>query len=172
MVRMSATRSVRWVTVLQMTVEQALVMATEIDVAISDRPYYLASGQSDDTGRTGELAPENKGAQLLPSLTETLATEDDRLPRMMMGLGIVTDSTVRFYPMDLIEEHGALLNTVDGRGVLVFMDPATYTPAALFTNASTASLQGRDIHLDGGRIVTMCVLYGPDGRRADTERPQ
>ena len=156
--------------VLQMTVEQALAMAPEIDVAISDRPYL--SGPSDDAGRNGELAPENKDAQLRPSLVETLATEDDRLPRMPMGLGVVTDSTVRFYPMDLIEERGALLDTVDGRGVLVFMDPATYTPAAFFTNASTASLQDRDIHLEGGRVVKLGVLHGRDGTRVDTERPQ
>ncbi len=69
---------------------------------------------------------------------ETLGTEDARLPRMAMGLGIVTPGTTRFYPMDLIEESGALIDDVDGRQ-LVFVDSKTFTPAAVFVDASSAT---------------------------------
>ena len=49
-----------------------------------------------------------------------------------MGLGVVTADTSRFYPMASIEEEGALVDEIDGRQILVFVDPTTFTPAALY----------------------------------------
>jgi hypothetical protein len=103
---------------------------------------------------------------------ETLGTEDARFQRMSMGLGIVTADTLRFYPMDLIEEHGALIDEIDGRRLLLFVDSKTFTPAAIFVDAPSATLQDREVHLEGGGTVKMGVLYDADGARLDAERPQ
>ncbi len=151
---------------LQMSVEQAMGMDPAVHVAISGRPYS-ASRRSG-----GGYAPDNPNARLMPIFIETLGTEDARLPRMAMGLGIVTEATVRFYPMDLIEERGALIDEVDGRGVLVFIDPTTFTPAALFVDTSSAALEDREIHLDTGRVVRRGLLYDANGTRVGAERPQ
>ena len=149
---------------LQMRVEQALVIDEDTQVAISGRPYSAAAMR--------RFAPDNPNARLMPMFTETLGTEDARLPRMAMGLGIVTDATVRFYPTELIEDRGAVIDEVDGRGVLVFIDPATFTPAALFVDTSSATLEDRVIRLDTGRVVRRGLLYDAGGTRVDAERPQ
>ena len=153
-------------TMLQMRVDQALVMDSAMQVAISGRP------RSADGAGQNRWAPDNPDARLMPMFTETLGTEDARLPRMSMGLGIVTDATVRFYPMEFIEDRGALIDDVDGRTVVVFVDPVTFTPAALYVDASSATLEDREIHLDTGRVVRSGLLYEASGTRVDAERPQ
>ena len=153
-------------TMLQMRVDQALIMDPAMQVAISGRARSAAGGGQN------QWAPDNPNARLMPMFTETLGTEDARLPRMSMGLGIVTDATVRFYPMELIEDRGALIDDVDGRTVVVFVDPVTFTPAALYVDASGATLEDREIHLDTGRVVRRGLLYDASGTRVTAERPQ
>ena len=118
------------------------------------------------------FGPQNPNARLTPAFVDTLGTEDERLPRMTMGLGIVTDTTTRFYPTESIQERGALLDELDDRRILVFVDRTTFTPAALFVNASSATLDGRDVRLDTGGVVRDGLLYDADGTRADVDRPQ
>ena len=138
-----------------------------MQVAISGRPYTVE-------GMQNRWAPDNPNARLGTRFIETLGAEDGRLPRMAMGLGIVTEATVRFYPMDLIEARGALVDVVDGRRVLLFVDPTTFTPAALYVDAETATLNAadREVRLDTGAVVRRGVLYDPAGARVDAERPQ
>lgn len=151
---------------LQMTVEQALANDPATQVAISDRPYAA-------TGRvSSRWSPDSRDVQMASYFVETLGAEDDRLPRMTMGLGLVTESTVRFYPMDLIEERGAIIDQVDDRPVLVFVDPTTFTPAALFVDATSAEFVEREVRLDTGWVVQRGVLLDGDRNRVDAERPQ
>ena len=163
---------------LQLTVEQALVIDEGTEVAISGRPYSVAGQQFGDAGpalgarMVERYAPDNPDASLSLMFTRTLGTEDTRLPRMTMGLGIVIDETGRFYPIERIEERGALIDDVAGRRVLVFVDPTTFTPAALFVDAASATLEGREIHLDTGGVVRRGVVYDPGGARVDVQRPQ
>ena len=158
---------------LQMSVEQALVYGPEMQLAISDRPY-LAGGREFGNFTPGpeRLGPRNVDERMQGMFIETLGTEDARFQRMSMGLGIVTADTLRFYPMDLIEEHGALIDEIDGRRLLLFVDSKTFTPAAIFVDASSATLQDREVHLEGGGTVKMGALYDAAGARLDAERPQ
>lgn len=96
----------------------------------------------------------------------------DNVPRMAMGLGVVTDDTVRFYPMDRIEATGALIDEVDGRRLLVYVDAKTFTPAAMFVDAATATVEERDVRLDDGSIVRMGLLHDAAGARVTADRPQ
>ena len=165
---------------LQMSVEQAFIREPNISVAISDSLYFVngqAFGRDTSTaGRgTGGGGPPRLGdpnASLNVRFIETLGTEDTRLERMEMGLGVVTGQTVRFYPMNVIRERGALVDTVDGRDVLVFIDQSTFAPAALFVDASSATLEDQEIHLDTGGIVRMGALFDAAGDQVDATRPQ
>ena len=155
---------------LQMSAEQALAIDPNIELAVSTRPYNKGNRPEADAG--GRYRPSNKSAELSSMFIETLGDEDARLPRMTMGLGVVSERLVRFYPMDLIEENGAFVDDFDGDMVLIFADPTTFTPAALFVDASGAVLGEREVRLDTGGVVRMGVLYDQDGRRLDVERPQ
>jgi hypothetical protein len=104
---------------------------------------------------------------------ETLGKEDTRRPRMDMGLGVWTTTTRRYYQMDLIRQRGeAFIDQIDGRGLLVYVDPDTFTPAAIFVNSSSARLQDKEVRLDNGQVVRSGVLFGSRGERRTTEGPQ
>ena len=168
---------------LQMSVEQALVREPMISVAISDSPYFvngqpfgrdgpIAGARGPGARGGGRLTLDDPNARLSAAFSDTLGTEDTRLERMEMGLGVVTEDTVRFYPMNVIRARGALVDTVDGRNVLIFIDQSTFTPAALFVDASSATLEDQEIHLDTGGVVRMGALFDAAGNQVDTIRPQ
>ncbi len=166
---------------LQVSVEQALVREPMMPVAISDSPYSV-NGQL--FGREGPIAGGRGGrsagrrrlddpnASLRVGFIETLGVEDTRLERMELGLGVVTENTVRFYPMSVIRERGPIVDALDGRSVLIFIDQSTFTPAALFVDASSATLEDEEIHLDTGGVVRMGALFDAAGGQVDATRPQ
>ena len=140
---------------LQLNVEQALLMDEGLEIAISDRAYTVNGrrfGEGPGGGTGG--GSDNLGAdrRLSGAFASTVATEDTRRPTMELGLGVFTEGTTRYYPMDVIRECGALIDRVDGRSVLIFMD-ATFTPAAMFVDATTATVRDREVHLDTGNVV-------------------
>ena len=146
---------------IQINVDEALEYDADMQVAISDRPF---------SGMGRNFLDGN--AQLMEMFIETLGEEDDRRPRMDMGLGIWTGETRRYYPMDAIREAGAIIDDLDSREILVFIDSASSTPTALFVDADSATVEGREVHLDSGEIVRAGALYDADGNRIDAERPQ
>jgi hypothetical protein len=150
---------------MQVTVEEALEFDPATEVAISDRPY---TGRSGAPGR-GTLG---ENAQLMPMFVATLGEEDTRRPRMDMGLGIWTPETRRYYPMEEIRGRGAFIDEVDGRDVLVYIEARSATPTAIFVDARSASVEGKEIRLDTGAVIRAGVLFDADGNRLESERPQ
>jgi hypothetical protein len=151
----------------QINAEEALEFDPAMQVAISDRPY--TGGRSGVPGQ-GNLSDD---ARLMPMFIETLGSEDTRRPRMDMGLGIWTAETRRYYPMDEIRARGgAFIDRLDGRDVLVFIDPRSATPTALFVDAAAATVEGREIHLDTGAVVRAGTLYDASGARVEGDLPQ
>jgi Protein of unknown function (DUF3179) len=177
---------------LQMTVKQALQMDPKIQIAISDRMYFaggkpfgtaagfgagrgLGPGRGAGGGRGAgpRPAPGSPNAQLSDMFIKTLGTEDTRRPRMDMGLGVWTSAVRRYYPMELLKQRGeAFIDDVDGRKVLVYVEPETSTPAAIFVTATTARIDGNDVRLDDGTVVRAGVLLDRRGKPQKTERPQ
>ncbi len=164
---------------LQMNVQQALEMDPAMEVAISNRPYSVggrltataAGGRGGAPG--GGRGNLNPNAQLMDMFIETLGQEDTRRPRMDLGLGIWTASTRRYYPMERIRERdGAFIDHLGGRNVLIYIDPETATPAALFVDAKSVKLQGKEVRLDTGGSVRSGVLFDSKGSRVDGDRPQ
>jgi hypothetical protein len=163
--------------VLQVTVKQALTMQPDARIAISDRIYF-ANGRRHGTQEGISLLartharPGTTGAALSDAFVATLGREDTRRPRMDLGLGIWSATGSRYYPRDLIQQRGdALIDDVDGRHVLVYIDPDTSTPAALFVSANRATVHGSTIRLDTGQTLRAGVLLDRSGRRITVERP-
>ena len=163
---------------LHMNVRQALALDANMAIAISDRQYFVGEKLFGATpgflgGRGAERwAPGNPTAQIVPAFVPTLGREDTRRRRMDIGLGVWTGSTRRYYPMELLRQRGAFIDQIDGRSVLVYIEPETSTPSAMFVRAKSATLDGRDVRLDDGRIVRMGVLLDRNGKRQTAERPQ
>lgn len=163
---------------LQMNVKQALVMDPKMQVAISDRIYFAGGRQfgsagSPAFGRDRNGNQPNPNAEMNARFVQTLGKEDQRRPRMELGLGVWTSATRRYYPMERIRERGrAFIDQLDGRKVLIYIDPETNTPSALFVSAGSAKMQENEVHLDNGAVVRDGVLFNPGGKRATPARPQ
>lgn len=92
----------------------------------------------------------------LPILHDTLDTtqEDARLPRLEMGLGVWTPTSARFYPVRTINLlDNMLFDEIDGERFVVYIDPDTLTPAALYTDATSAVWRGETLVLNNGQVV-------------------
>ena len=153
--------------VLQTNVQEALELDPQMQVAISDRPYI---GGPAGTPGQGALSED---ARLMDFFVETLGDEDTRRPRMDMGLGIWTNGTSRYYPMEEIRARdGAFIDQVDGRNVLIFIERRSATPTALFVNAETATVDGNEVLLGSGAVVRSGILYDAAGDKLERELPQ
>jgi hypothetical protein len=164
---------------LQMNVKQALAMDAKMQIAISDRVYFVGGHQFGSAGSPGGGGAArlgggpNPNAEMGARFIPTLGQEDPRRPRMELGLGVWTGAMRGYYPMERIRERGrAFMDRLDGRKVLIYIDPETNTPAALFVNASMATMQDREIHLENGAVVRDGVLFNRSGKRQTAERPQ
>lgn len=153
---------------LQIDVAQALAMDPTIRIAISDRPYNNGDGL---TG--GRWSPDNADATLMPQFVETLGKEDTRLDRMEMGLGIWNDQMRRYYPVSVIRERGRyLIDDVEGQPLLVFLDPLTTTPTALYWDADEVRFDGRDILLNDGYTIKGGKIFNSSGEPVAAEMPK
>jgi hypothetical protein len=141
---------------LQMNVKLALALDSDMQVAMSDRPFF---------GGARPSSPDNPNATLGERFVPTLGTEDPRRPRMDVGLGVWTDKTRRYYPMETIRQRGeALIDEIDGRKVLVYIEPESATPAAIYIDATGATWRDKQVHLDNGAVVRSSVLFGRSGQ--------
>lgn len=162
--------------VLHATVKQLMASAPEARIAISDRVYF-AGGKRHGTvegiallGRRHHRPDTRSG--LSDVFAATLGAEDARRPRMELGLGIWWEGGSRYYPRDLIRQQGdALIDRVNGRTLLVYIDPDTSIPAAMFVTSTRARMDGSRVRLDEG-AVRDGVLVDGRGRRVAIERPQ
>jgi len=171
---------------LQMNVKQALEQDPKTEIAISDRVYFAggkqfgAAGGGPGRGGGGGQGRANQGrdgpnpdAVMADRFRGTLGKEDQRRPRMELGLGVWTATTHRYYPVARIREQGAaVLDRLDGRPVLIYIDPESNTPAALFVKSASAKMQDKDVLLDHGSAVRSGVLLDRRGKRVGMERPQ
>lgn len=149
---------------MQMNVTQALAMDPTMLIAISDY-----EGRA--VGPRGDL--EDASFDLSEPFSITLDGEDDRRPRMEMGLGVWIDEEVyRFYPNDVLRENGRIvLDQFGSQSLIVYLDPVISVPVALFVEADGASIDGADIVLGDGRLIRDSVLYDADMNKLDVARP-
>jgi hypothetical protein len=97
------------------------------------------------------LSPEGH----LPSVfSPSLLADDERRPRMELGLGVWWPGVSRFYPLDVLRQHGgAVFDSLGERRVLVFLDQGSAAPVAARTDATHVRRDGQDLVLDTGEIV-------------------
>jgi hypothetical protein len=146
------------------TVAAALATDPATRVAISDRP----------------IQRETRWAPLLervPGLNDlfrgTIRREDTRRPTMDVGIGVWRDAeTARYYPLETVRAAGGfVLDTLGGRRILVWFDPATRALTAMETRATSARWEGDALRLSTGQRVERGVLYDAAGTLLETPRP-
>ncbi|HRE46273.1 MAG TPA: DUF3179 domain-containing (seleno)protein [Aggregatilineales bacterium] len=110
-----------------------------------------------------------------PRLTNTLVHEDNRLPRYDMGLGVWLETpqrVARYYSILTINAaDNAVIDTIEGRSLLVYFDLETGIPDAFFTEATSFKWIGEQLHLDNGVIVAEGRVRDKTGKGVRVERP-
>jgi len=150
-----------------MTVEHALMAYPDAEFALSKQTFKQSLMSTImNRGR------RSKRGVLPPTFQKTMGEEDLRRPRMEMGLGVWTDNTRRYYPMSTLQAaDGALIDVLDGLNLLVYIDPSSFVPAAIFTTATQCHWSGEILHLDTGEKVEGGRLFGVDGIARTEQQP-
>ena len=95
-----------------------------------------------------------------------------RRPTMDLGLGIWAGSEYRYYPMELIRDlGGAVVDRLAGRTVVVYMEPESFTLAALYAEASAATQTDAGLDLGGVGVLRDGAVYDANGLRLEIKRP-
>ena len=159
--------------VLHSTVRQVLSQDAEALIAISEHPR-VALPETATRQRGSWLSRLMRRGErgLSGQFTGTIREEDDRRPTMELGIGIWNDSKARYYSMEAIEEQGrALIDTFEGRKVLVYYDPTAYALVARYTTAERVWWEGDVLRFSTGERIEDGLLFAEDGDQIDAESP-
>ena len=141
----------------------ALEAHPDLAVAMSERPIRAERELKDIADRKRDLTDLFRA---------TMVSEDDRLPTMDIGIGLWDDASARYYSMSDIREAGNLIvDEFGGRTVALYMDPSTYTPIAVHTEAASAAWDGDRLIFGNGTSIEGGVLRDAAGERQVTSRP-
>lgn len=152
---------------LHTTVAQALKAHPDLEVAISRLSWIRRL-----TTVFMELMRRSERGVFPPGFKRTMSEEDTRRPAMEIGLGVWTDKTQRFYPIaSLRKRSGALIDKLDGRALLVYIDIVSGIPAAFYTSATRCEWQDQRLRLETGEIFHQSVLRGSRGQAQSLNRP-
>ena len=167
--------------VLHTTAGQVLAQDPATLVAISEHPRVALSGPPGGAGvrslgrrvgtwlsRLTNLGERGLSGQFMGTIRE----EDDRRPTMELGIGIWDGSAARYYAMPTVEEHGrALLDTFEGRNVLVYYDPTAYALIAHYTTADRVWWEDKVLHLSTGERIENGLLFNEAGDEVEADSP-
>lgn len=150
----------------QTTVEQVLDTDPDAMVGLSER----AMRRDDQLQVEGLLA--GIGRRLNGMFQSTVAEEDDRRPTMDLGIGIWSDAGARYYPHDVVRAEGrAIVDTFDGRQVLIYLDPKTFILSAVFIEGGDPQWDDDVLRLSDGSYVEQSLLYDSSGNRVRSDVP-
>ena len=102
----------------------------------------------------------------------SLEHEDERRPRMELGLGVydVEGGSRCFYPLDTIRAaKGALVDAE--RGLLVYIDPESGIPVAARVDASSCRFDDDELVLDTGERIRDRQLVGANEAARPLDQP-
>jgi len=150
----------------QTTVEQVLETDPDAMVALSTQAI-----RTDDQMKVEGLLAGIRG-RLNGMFSSTVKQEDDRRPTMDIGIGVWSDAGARYYPHDVVREEGrALVDTFDGKRVLIYLDPKTFVLAAVYVDGDTPQWDDDVLRLSDGSYVASSLLYDRSDNRVRGDRP-
>jgi hypothetical protein len=116
-------------------------------------PLFTAVSIYNEAQRLGKIPSWTPKTPVIGASYDPEA-EDTRLPRLEMGLGLWTDEVKRFYPVKLIyAKNNFLFDQIGGKPVLIYIDPESSNPAALYTEATGAVWRGESLALNNGQVL-------------------
>jgi len=149
---------------LHTTVEAALEADPDLAIAISERPIRVEGNFLQEVFE--RLTGLNERFQ------GTMAREDTRRPTMEIGIGVWNGDAAKYYAMeDVLDAGEVIVDRLNGRGVVVYVEPTSRALAALYANAAGARWADGDLRLDTGQVFRDGALFDESGERQEIERP-
>jgi hypothetical protein len=112
------------------------------------------------------------GGSLSEMFSSTVNEEDARLPTMDIGLGVWEGDEARYYSYErVVAADRAVLDTFQGKRVLVFLDPSTSVLSSFRVEADGLRWEDDVLRLSDDQYVEGSILYDPDGTRVEAARP-
>lgn len=108
-----------------------------------------------------------------PGFRNSMLTIDPRLPEMEMGLGIYDGQSAKFYPLKAIKpSQHYLVDTVNGRPILIYISPSTKRPEAIYQSGITEVIVTETtLNFPDGRYLQNGILYSVEGNRLAVDKP-
>ena len=105
-------------------------------------------------------------------VTNPLGEATSHCRPLEMGLGVWSNATHRFYPLETLRMHrGALIDKFEGRRLLVYIEPVCGVPIALYTEATQCVWQADALHLSTGELIRGASLYDQQDRTQVAVQP-
>lgn len=135
---------------LYMTVEQTLATYPDAQIAISKPPWGFRIAN----WLLGDWLRMTKRGIMPPYFRETMGEPDTRRVSMDMGLGVWADDVQRYYPLATLKAQGrVIIDELGSRRLLVYVDPLSRAPVALYTTRQSCRWQGNVLRFeDGSRL--------------------
>jgi len=162
---------------LQFTDYDLLYTTVEAALQITPATQIALSNQLPVQGRFMRfftpIAHKILGNRLPPHFVRTVGEADTRRTTMDAGLGLWTDATRRYYPMDVLRvRHDGILDIIDDKTVFVYYNDIAKAPDAIYINANAVKVHDDGYLFDTGIYLTNGSLYDSQGRVIAAERPQ
>jgi hypothetical protein len=154
----------------QMTASQTIERFPKAQIALSRNSSFLKKL----VGMLGSriYAPD-KGGIPLPPMRRFMDPQDKRLSQMEVGLGVWSGDEAHFYERQVIQSNNrAVVDTINGRRIMVYIDPVTHTPTAFYTNALSFWWTGNTLHFNDGAELRNGLLYDANGKTSNLEYPR
>lgn len=111
--------------------------------------------------------------QLIPPFLKSMPYQDERRPRLEMGVGLwSTDKDAIFFPLATLKKQGYLMMELGRRCVLIYLDPISHSPDAIYLDAQPTGWDGDILQLANGERVENKMLINADGAVQKVERPR
>lgn len=151
---------------LHTRVAQVLESNPEALIAVSD-----SSIRRDEDMELGGLL-SRAGRRLIRLFSSTVAEEDGRRPTMDLGMGIWQAEEARYYPYEHVTAEGnAVIDTFQGRRIVVFLDPSAYVLSSFYVDADGVEWDDKILRFSNGQYIDGGVLHDSNGERAEAVRP-
>ena len=111
--------------------------------------------------------------RLPPRFLGTMGQEDTRLERLSDGLGVWSDTTHRYYPLDTIQgQPDGILDTFDERCLFVYYNADAKAPDAVFIETKSVRRDGDTFVFDNSDRLQNGILTNAQGETQTIDRPQ
>lgn len=152
-----------------MNASQAQAAYPNAEYAVSDLSWLrrlVGIIQSTLAGRARGFIP--------PIFWRTMGIADDRRKRLDMGLGLWSDSYSKYYPLENIQKQDNIIfDQINDRRFVLYIDPETHTPTAIFTEASKASWDNGILRFNNGEWLKGRSIFSTSNSSGRVpERPQ